>query len=120
MQHADVLFGSDLGFAAALGVNTQTASEPDGQLLQAVLDSFPELKIAVATRRHRRSATHHDWSVPCRTRSALFTGPTFFDYEVLDGIGSGDPSASGFVLACSQAPTRRSPWAMDWLTVHLP
>jgi 2-dehydro-3-deoxygluconokinase len=107
---ADVLFGNAQAFPVALGMAAETdAHESHRELLQDVLEDFPELQIVATTLRHDRSATRNDWGAVCATRDSFHVGPAFPDLEILDRIGGGDSFASGFIYGMlSGADTDRA------------
>jgi 2-dehydro-3-deoxygluconokinase len=102
---ADVLFGNEEDFSAALGYQVEGADEAlleleaaaYAELLERIVAGYPQLSLVAATLRQARTATRNDWSAVCRTRTDFFEGPRFDDLEILDRVGGGDSFASGLV-----------------------
>jgi len=104
VAHVDVLLGNEEDLSAALGIALDDVDrdfldlDPDtyGELLEQVLERYPNLAAAATTLRQARSATVNDWSAVCCTRDGYHAGPSFPGLEILDRVGGGDSFASGF------------------------
>lgn len=105
VRQVDVLLGNEEDFSAALGFRFDGADEgfrelnvdAYRQLLEDVLEAYPQLAVVATTLRQVRSATINDWTAVCATREEGFlAGPRMEGLEVFDRIGGGDSFASGF------------------------
>jgi 2-dehydro-3-deoxygluconokinase len=105
VQYVDVLLGNEEDFSKALGFEMATEDEnlvdldlgAYEELLQAVMNGYPQLQAVATTLRQVHSATINDWSAVCMTRDeGFFVGPGLDQLEILDRVGGGDSFASGF------------------------
>lgn len=102
---ADVMFGNEEDFEAALGYEVgSTGSDYSsleltryGAMLERVCSDFPNLKLAATSLRRVKSASLNDWSGICFAEGELIEGPRFEDLLVLDRVGGGDSFASGLI-----------------------
>lgn len=102
---ADVLFGNEEDFSAALGYEVtgidQGYSELDpcryAETLGGVRDDFPTLKLIATTLRVVHTASINDWGAMCVTRDAVVVAETMERLEILDRVGGGDSFASGLI-----------------------
>jgi 2-dehydro-3-deoxygluconokinase len=120
----DVLFGNEEDFSAALGFDVEglapDMAQPDtaqfGRMMEAVVATYPDLKVVAATLRGVRTATRNDWGALCRADGKLYTATPRPDLEILDRVGGGDSFASGFIygLLTGQGVQR----ALDYGVTH--
>jgi 2-dehydro-3-deoxygluconokinase len=104
VSRADVLFGNEEDFSAALGVSIEGASDEFSDLnvasyestLRKVAEKFPNLKLIATTLRTARTATQNDWGA-----IALYEGKIVYvaqrPIEIFDRVGGGDSFASGLI-----------------------
>jgi len=106
VQQADVLFGNEEDFSAALGFERDGAAEPHveldvaayEQLHAEVLDVFPNLAVVATSLREARTASVNDWGAVCSTRDRFVVGPQMRGLEIFDRVGGGDSFASGLIF----------------------
>ena len=104
---ADVLFGNEEDFHAALGYeiagadtsysSLETASY--ARMLSTVAGDYPNLAVLATSLRTVKSASRNDWGGICHAGGTLHEGPLLHDVEILDRVGGGDSFASGFIFA---------------------
>jgi 2-dehydro-3-deoxygluconokinase len=104
---ADVVFGNEEDYAAALGYDIAGADGTFSDLdaaayeatLRAVAADYPNLRALVATLRVVQSAGVNDWGGVCLAGDRFVVAETMERLEILDRVGGGDSFASGFVFA---------------------
>lgn len=105
VEHADVLFGNEEDFSAALGyelsadhrrLDSLDPSEYE-RLLSGVLDDYPHIGLVASTLREVRSASVNGWTAVCHSRERFHVGPKFDALEIFDRVGGGDSFASGLI-----------------------
>lgn len=103
---ADVLFGCEEDFGAALGYKVEGLdqdfsrldAEAFGRTMRSLLADFPNLKAVAVTLRNVKTATANDWGALLLAGGALYRSAMREDVEVLDRVGGGDSFASGLVF----------------------
>ena len=102
---ADVLLGNEEDFTAALGFEVEglddnlSALDPANfsQMIEKVVDVFPNLRLVATTLRNAKTATRNDWGAICWQDGELSVAPHRLDLEILDRVGGGDSFASGLI-----------------------
>jgi 2-dehydro-3-deoxygluconokinase len=124
VRHADVLFGNEEDFTAALGFSVAQAAPDFARLdaaryeetLAAVAAAYPQLSALATTLRVARTATCNDWGALCWADGAFHRAPDRLGLEIYDRVGGGDSFASGFVYGLL---TGRGPqWAVECGAAH--
>jgi 2-dehydro-3-deoxygluconokinase len=121
---ADVVFGNEEDFSAALGFHVdgldqnfsavQAASFK--KMIQHVIGEFPSLKIVASTLRRVETATRNDWGAICYCQGAFYEATQRTGLEILDRVGGGDSFASGLIYGVL---TGRDPaWAVECGAAH--
>jgi 2-dehydro-3-deoxygluconokinase len=124
VANADVLFGNEEDFGAALGFSVEGLDadlallDPNsyGRMLDRVARAFPNLRVIVTTLRVVRTATRNDWSAVCWVDGAKVRGREWRDLEVLDRVGGGDSFASGLIYGF--LTDKGSEEAVQWGLAH--
>ncbi|MFZ2054279.1 MAG: sugar kinase [Candidatus Aminicenantales bacterium] len=100
----DVAIGNEEDCQKSLGMAVEadvgSGSLPSAayaKLTAAVLDRFPNLRLAAITLRESRSADHNIWSAVLRSKEKLYQGPRYAITDIIDRIGSGDAFAAGLI-----------------------
>jgi 2-dehydro-3-deoxygluconokinase len=101
---ADLVVGNEEDYTAALGFEVEgtdasfSALDTDAyiRMLKAVLQAYPNLRVAAATLRVATSASRNGWGAVCVTRNDAGVVPVR-DIEVFDRVGGGDSFASGLI-----------------------
>ena len=104
---ADVLFGNEEDYTAALGFPVAGTGPDYAQLdprgyddmLAKVLGSYPNLRLAAVTLRRAVTASRNDWGAICRSAGGSWAAPVRAGLEIYDRVGGGDSFASGFIYA---------------------
>jgi 2-dehydro-3-deoxygluconokinase len=107
---ADVLFGNEEDFEAALGFAVEGAdaslSALDARkyaaMIERVAGAFPNLAVITTTLRVAKTATLNDWGALCWMGGRLYESAHREGLEIYDRIGGGDSFASGVIYALLQ------------------
>jgi 2-dehydro-3-deoxygluconokinase len=107
---ADVVFGNEEDFSAALGYDVTgtdsafTSLDPGayGSMMSAVSADFPSIQVIATSLRHVRSANRNDWGGICWSKGGSVVTREPMDLEIYDRVGGGDSFASGFVYGLLQ------------------
>jgi 2-dehydro-3-deoxygluconokinase len=102
---ADVVFGNEEDFDAALGYEIDGADEAFSSLdldayeamLRRVADDYPNLRALATTLRVVHSAGCNDWGGICLADGRFVVAEQRDRLEILDRVGGGDSFASGLV-----------------------
>jgi len=120
---ADVLFGNEEDFAAALGfeltgVDDQFRSLPSAsfrQMIEKVVKAFPNLKSVATTLRTARSASVNGWGAIAYHLGKFYEVPQK-DIEIFDRVGGGDSFASGYLYGLISGKDPQ--WALECGVAH--
>ena len=94
---ADVLIGSDEGFAWLLARGEEPVSQPRSELLKALGQRYPNLKSIAGTVRTVRSGSRHDLAGFVWQGGVLTEDAGFADFEIVDRVGTGDAFSAGLL-----------------------
>jgi 2-dehydro-3-deoxygluconokinase len=102
---ADVMFGNEEDFNAALGYEIDGTDETFsnlsptsyGSMLESVVGDFPNLKLIATSLRAVRSASVNDWGGVCVADGRLCSVEMRERLEIFDRVGGGDSFASGLI-----------------------
>jgi 2-dehydro-3-deoxygluconokinase len=102
---ADVLFGNEEDFSAALGFDvagtdssySSLGTGSYGAMLGKVAAEFPGLKVIATSLRGVRSASRNHWGGICWAGGEICSTEMPEDIEILDRVGGGDSFASGLI-----------------------
>lgn len=108
----DALIGNEEDLQKGLGITGPDVAgksklDPDTffQLIDRVVEQFPNVKIVATTLREVHSTNRHDWAAVLWLEGKRYVSPTC-NLDVLDRIGGGDGFASGLIYGLL---TGRSP-----------
>jgi 2-dehydro-3-deoxygluconokinase len=102
VENVDVLVGNEEDIGLSLGIpqpETTSSSDLDPgafrQMIERVVERYPNVKLVATTLRHVASANRHVWSAVAWAGGEIHEAPTI-DLDVHDRVGGGDGFASGF------------------------
>lgn len=120
---ADVVFGNEEDFSAALGFEVAGLDENLScleipafhKMMQAVAAEF-RIPVIATTLRKAHSATLNAWGAVCYADGELLQSRFIENLEIFDRVGGGDSFASGFIygLLTGQGPQ----WALECGAAH--
>jgi 2-dehydro-3-deoxygluconokinase len=121
---ADVVFGNEEDFSAALGFHVDGLDENFSTLhtasfkkmIQHVVGEFPNLKIVASTLRRVESATRNDWGAICYCQGTFHEATQRTGLEILDRVGGGDSFASGMIYGILSG--HDAAWAVECGAAH--
>jgi 2-dehydro-3-deoxygluconokinase len=102
---ADVVFGNEEDFSAALGFEVK-GLDPNfsalplssfKEMIQQVAREYSNLKIIASTLRRVETATRNDWGAVCYCGGQFHLATERRGLEILDRVGGGDSFASGLI-----------------------
>ena len=128
--NVDALFGNEEDLQKGLGIAGPEATaksklDPDAffQMIERVVEQFPNIKMVATTLREVHSTNRHDWAAVLWIDGQRFVSPTC-QLDVLDRIGGGDGFASGLIygLIAGRSPEEalRLGWAHGALLTTFP
>ncbi len=120
----DVMFGNEEDFTAALGfavagLNPQISNlDPANfeQMIEKVVQQFPNLAVVATTLRYAKTATLNDWGAMCYCDGRFYRAPVRENLEIFDRVGGGDSFASG--LAYGFLSGKDPQWAVECGAAH--
>ena len=121
---ADVLFGNEEDFTAALGYEVEGLDLTDRkldakdfkQMIHRVVHDFPNLSAIATTLRVAKTASFNDWGAVCYYDGSFFEARSRKDLHVYDRVGGGDSFASGFIYGLLEG--KGSQWAVECGAAH--
>ncbi|MEP3478963.1 MAG: sugar kinase [Fuerstiella sp.] len=104
-KYVDVMIGNEEDFTACLGFEVEGVDENISDIqvdsfqnmISAVVDAYPNFKIAATTLRTVKSATINSWGAICWAAGEFYKATHREDLEILDRVGGGDSFASGLI-----------------------
>ncbi|HKD13585.1 MAG TPA: sugar kinase [Candidatus Angelobacter sp.] len=121
---ADMVFGNEEDFSAALGFALKGVDENFSVLdttvfkdmIGEVVKKYPNLKVIASTLRTVGSASRNDWGAICHCDGKFYTATQRVNLEILDRVGGGDSFASGLIYGflSGQDPA----WAVECGAAH--
>ncbi len=103
VQNVDVLLGNEEDLQKGLGipgpeVESESKLDPSAffQMIDRVVDKYPQIKVVATTLREVHSANHHSWSAVAWIDGEGHQAPTA-ELTVYDRVGGGDGFAAGFI-----------------------
>jgi 2-dehydro-3-deoxygluconokinase len=123
-RYADVLFGNEEDFTAALGFpvagldksHSQLEAENFKRMMEKVAQEFPNLAVVTATLRHARTATRNDWGALAYGDGGFCEAAARQDLEIYDRVGGGDSFASGLIYGLLKGESLQ--WAVECGAAH--
>lgn len=121
---ADVLFGNEEDFTAALGYdvagldrNHQNLDPANfKKMIKQVVRDFPDLSVIATTLRVAKTASTNDWGAICYCDGEFFEARARNDLQVYDRVGGGDSFASGLIYGLLNGKGPR--WAVECGAAH--
>jgi 2-dehydro-3-deoxygluconokinase len=95
---ADVMFGNEEDFTAALGFALEGTDENHSELepenfqcmISTVAQTYPKLRVIATTLRNAKTATRNDWGAICWFEEKFFHAVLRPDLEIYDRVVGGD------------------------------
>jgi 2-dehydro-3-deoxygluconokinase len=120
---ADVLFGNEEDFEAALGFEIEGVDQRLEELptagfqkmITAVVEAFPDVRTVATTLRSASSASRNLWGAIAYHEGA-FHQVAQREIEILDRVGGGDSFASGLIYGLLSG--HELPWALECGVAH--
>jgi 2-dehydro-3-deoxygluconokinase len=116
----DALFGNEEDLQKGLGITGPEATaksklDPDAffQMIERVVEQFPNIKMVATTLREVHSSNRHDWAAVLWIDGQRFVTPTC-QLDVLDRIGGGDGFASGLIYGLISGRTPEEALRLGW------
>jgi 2-dehydro-3-deoxygluconokinase len=117
----DVLVGNEEDLQKGLGIagpdvaETKSKLDPDAffQLIDRVVEQFPNIKLVATTLREVHSTNRHDWAAVLWLEGQRLVSPTC-QLDVLDRIGGGDGFAAGFIYGLINGRPAEEALRLGW------
>jgi 2-dehydro-3-deoxygluconokinase len=124
VSFADVLFGNEEDFTAALGYEVEGLDEAHSNLdagffqkmMEKVKRDFPGLSVVATTLRNAKTATRNDWGAVAYSDGKFYQAAHRENLEILDRVGGGDSFASGLIYGLLSG--KDIAWALECGAVH--
>jgi 2-dehydro-3-deoxygluconokinase len=120
VAHVDALIGNEEDLQKGLGIaGPEVASasklDPDTffQMIDRVVEHFPNIKLVATTLREVHSTNHHDWAAVLWLDGKRFASPTC-RLDVLCRIGGGDGFAAGLIYGLVSGRTPEEALRLGW------
>jgi 2-dehydro-3-deoxygluconokinase len=120
VENVDVLVGNEEDLQKGLGlkgpeVTTKSKLDPSAffGMIDAVVNSFPKVKVVATTLREVHSTNRHSWSAVAWIDGQTYTAPTC-ELDVLDRVGGGDGFASGLFYGMLSGEEPEAALKLGW------
>jgi len=120
VENVDVLVGNEEDLQNGLGIpGPQLAASHSldprsfSDMIENVVDLYPELKAVTTTLRGVRSANRHSWSAVAWVAGQVLVAPKC-ELEVLDRVGAGDAFAAGFFYGLLSGESPENALRLGW------
>lgn len=121
---ADVVFGNEEDFSAALGFAVKGVDENFSalnsasfkEMMKEVVKKYPNLKVIASTLRAVTSANRNDWGAVCYWDGDFYEATQRIDVEIFDRVGGGDSFASGLIYGILSG--HDPAWAIECGAAH--
>ena len=121
---ADVVFGNEEDFSAALGFTVKGLDEnflllnsaAFKEMIGEVVKKYSNLKVIASTLRTVGSASRNDWSAICYCDGKFYEATQRVNVEILDRVGGGDSFASGLIYGILSG--HDPAWAVECGAAH--
>ena len=129
--NVDALIGNEEDLQKGLGIAGPEVGEPKSkldpdaffQMIDRVVEQFPNIKLVATTLREVHSTNRHDWAAVLWLDGQRYVSPTC-QLDVIDRIGGGDGFAAGLIygLITGRSPEEalRLGWAHGALLTTFP
>ncbi len=123
-SRVDVMLGNEEDFTAALGFEVKGLDEhhskldPSGfkEMIERVLQDFPQLAVIATTLRHAKTATVNDWGAMCSYDGTFYQAWMRENLEIYDRVGGGDSFAAGLIYGFLSGEGPQ--WSVDCGAAH--
>jgi 2-dehydro-3-deoxygluconokinase len=124
LRMVDVVFGNEEDFSAALGFDVKGLDDNFSaldtacfkEMIQRVVNAYPNLKLIASTLRKVETATRNDWGAVCFCDGKFFEATQRPGLEILDRVGGGDSFASGLIYGVLSG--HDAGWAVECGAAH--
>ncbi|NLP10796.1 sugar kinase [bacterium] len=120
VSHVDALIGNEEDLQLGLGIRgpevaakSKLDSETFFQMIEKVVEQFPNIKMVATTLREVHSTNRHDWGAVLWLDGQRFISPTC-QLDVVDRIGGGDGFASGLLYGLITGKTPEQALRLGW------
>jgi len=120
VANVDALIGNEEDLQKGLGipgpdVASRSKLDPDTffQMIDRVVEAFPNIKLVATTLRDVHSTNRHDWASVLWLQGQRFVSPTCH-LDVLDRIGGGDGFASGVIYGLINGRSAEEALRLGW------
>jgi 2-dehydro-3-deoxygluconokinase len=120
IANVDALIGNEEDLQKGLGiagpdVASRSKLDPDTffQMIDRVVEAFPNIKLVATTLRDVHSTNRHDWAAVLWLQGQRFVSPTCH-LDVLDRIGGGDGFASGVIYGLIDGRSPEEALRLGW------
>lgn len=121
---ADIVFGNEEDFSAALGFDADgvdvelTKLDPASfaRMIERIVAAYPNLRMVATTLRTAWTATRNDWGAVCWAEGRVSQSRSWKDLEIMDRVGGGDAFAAGFIYGLLSGRDARS--ALEYGAAH--
>lgn len=104
-KHVDVMIGNEEDFTACLGFEVEgvdenishIAIESFQKMIEKVVETYPNFKVAATTLRTVKTATVNSWGAICWANGEFHEAQHRENMEIMDRVGGGDSFASGLI-----------------------
>ncbi|HWG46738.1 MAG TPA: sugar kinase [Gemmataceae bacterium] len=118
--NVDALIGNEEDLQKGLGiagpdVASRSKLDPDTffQMIDRVVEQFPNIKLVATTLREVHSTNRHDWAAVLWLNGERFVSPTCH-LDVIDRIGGGDGFAAGVIYGLITGRTPEEALRLGW------
>ncbi len=120
VSNVDALVGNEEDLQKGLGipgpeVATKSKLDPETffQMIDRVVNHFPNIKLVATTLREVHSTNRHDWAAVLWLNGQRFVSPTCH-LDVIDRIGGGDGFAAGVIYGLISGRTPEEALRLGW------
>jgi 2-dehydro-3-deoxygluconokinase len=118
--HVDALIGNEEDLQKGLGISgpevtSKSKLDPEVffQLIERVVERYPNIKLVATTLRDVQSTNRHDWAAVLWLQGQRFVSPTC-QLDILDRIGGGDGFAAGLIYGLISGRTTEEALRLGW------
>jgi len=120
VSQVDALIGNEEDLQLGLGIRgpevaakSKLDSDTFFQMIEKVVEQFPNIKMVATTLREVHSTNRHDWGAVLWLDGQRFVSPTC-QLDVIDRIGGGDGFASGLLYGLITGKTPEQALRLGW------
>ncbi len=120
VANVDALIGNEEDLQKGLGIAgpdvvSRSKLDPETffQMIDRVVEAFPNIKLVATTLRDVHSTNRHDWAAVLWLQGQRFVSPTCH-LDVLDRIGGGDGFASGVIYGLINGRSAEEALRLGW------